>query len=443
MAMSHKRPPAFTDCQTKVLSSFQKGEKTVKAASPAFCILAASFLVILLVQICALSTSFTVSGMAGISWEVHPYAPRAGEMVTFDTTSSGIWANETFGTQIYYYSWEFGDGVTANGSVVTHTYSAPGKYTLIMATTTDKGEWGSTEVSLTIGERTPLMVYVSLGEERVFTGQETSINGNLTLDENGQGLSDEIIQLSYNNAREENWTDIASVKTDSSGNFTSTWRPSYFGAYEIKATWVGNSTFPQTSDTAILSTIPLGDLITGFTSNSTVTAMNFNLTTQTLTFTAGGPDGTIGCTNITLKNVLGFNPQNIAVMMDNQIIPYSVLPLDENSWLLIISYTHSTHDVTVALDGNIIIPEQDYTPLPSPYPTDTGIAISNPTQNPTYTPPETASPSPSPSPTSNSQSGFLGTSLPVEYEYAIVAVLVIVVVIGLALVYFKKHRKQT
>ncbi len=298
-----------------------------------------------------------VSGLAGISWETYPYSPRVGELVTFDTTASNRWANETFGPVFYSYSWELGDGTVATGEVVSHIYTSPGNYTIEMNTTSDTGGWGSTQRLLSVSERTPLMAYASLSVDRVFTGEEVIIKGNLTDEINGIGVFNETINLSWTTSWRDTWHYIDSVRTDNLGEFSIKWRPPQNQRYEIRVSWNGNSTYSETSTIIVLSVIPLGDLITGFSSNSTIAGMNFNLTTQVLTFTASGPDGTSGHVNITLKKTPEFSSQNITVLLDNQPIPYSINSVDENTLLLTISYMHSTHSVLVSLVGNQVIPE--------------------------------------------------------------------------------------
>ncbi|XHH10421.1 MAG: PKD domain-containing protein [Candidatus Bathyarchaeia archaeon] len=299
----------------------------------------------------------TASGMASIDWETHPYIPRVGETVVFNTTNSNIWANETFGPLYYAYSWDFGDGSeVANGDVVSHTYSSPGNYTISM-NTTDKttGQWGGTQRILTVKERTPLIVYASLNSDRVLIGQDAIISGNLTNDLTGEGVYGETLQLFWNtNPWEENWREIGQVKTGDGGEFLVTWKPPESNKFQIRVSWAGNASYPPTSSYVILTVFRLGDLITGFNSNSTITKLNFNLTTQLLTFSVSGPDDTKGYVNITLNKNSAFNPQNIIVQIDNNTIPYTYSSLDENTWLVTINYSHSIHDVLVSLNRNTI-----------------------------------------------------------------------------------------
>jgi hypothetical protein len=113
--------------------------------------------------------------------------------------------------------------------------------------------------------------------------------------------------------------------------------------YQVRARWEGNATYPETSLSRILYVNSYGDLITGVSSNSTITEMNFNMTTRLLSFTAEGPSGTSGYVNVTLENDPAFNPQNIVVQLDDQPIQYTIESTDQ-SWNLYFTYTqHPQH----------------------------------------------------------------------------------------------------
>ena len=224
-------------------------------------------------------------------------------------------------------------------------------------TTTDKttNQTGNGQRDLIVLERTPLLTYAFVNSDRIHIGQDTIINGNLTDDQTGKGVPDENLQLFYSTTPwVETWQELGSVTTDSDGKFTITWKPPESTKYQMRVTWAGNGTYPESSCYFMMSVSKLGDLITGFSSNSTITKLSYNLTTQILTFTASGSNGTNGYVNITLKKDPAFNPQSIIVEMDNQTIPYTYLSIDENTWLVTINYSHSTHTVSVSLLGSIV-----------------------------------------------------------------------------------------
>jgi len=65
-----------------------------------------------------------------------------GEESTFDATGSS--------GNITGYQWDFGDGTTATGAVVTHTYTSSGNYTVNLTVTDSSGNTDSTTQSITV-----------------------------------------------------------------------------------------------------------------------------------------------------------------------------------------------------------------------------------------------------------------------------------------------------
>ncbi|MDF2955116.1 MAG: PKD repeat domain protein [Candidatus Alkanophagales archaeon MCA70_species_2] len=80
----------------------------------------------------------------------YPEKPVVDQSVTFDASSS----YDPDGT-IVSYEWDFGDGATASGVVVTHAYSAAGSYTVTLTVTDDDGAENSTSVLVTVLPPTP------------------------------------------------------------------------------------------------------------------------------------------------------------------------------------------------------------------------------------------------------------------------------------------------
>jgi chitodextrinase len=64
-----------------------------------------------------------------------PYQGIVGEPVLLDASGSG---SPVPCNPIVYFAWDFGDGVTGVGPQATHTYSAPGFYTITLVVTNDK-----------------------------------------------------------------------------------------------------------------------------------------------------------------------------------------------------------------------------------------------------------------------------------------------------------------
>ncbi|MCB0209578.1 MAG: PKD domain-containing protein [Anaerolineae bacterium] len=66
-----------------------------------------------------------------------PSSTEVGQAITFDGSGSQS------SNPIASYNWDFGDGNTATGAQVNHTYTASGDFTVVLAVTDDQGQTGS------------------------------------------------------------------------------------------------------------------------------------------------------------------------------------------------------------------------------------------------------------------------------------------------------------
>jgi len=89
-----------------------------------------------------------------------PSSPVTGEPVTFDASSSLSGWNGTNTMPIVLYGWDFGDGNTSSGQIVTHKYLQPGNYTVSLNVTDSEGLWNLTAQQIQIA---PLPFSVSIG----------------------------------------------------------------------------------------------------------------------------------------------------------------------------------------------------------------------------------------------------------------------------------------
>jgi PKD repeat protein len=293
-----------------------------------------------------------------------PHGPKAeftatpktvppGETVEFDASASLPGWNGTHTMPITEYRWNFRDGnITSTvDSIIVHTYAFPGAFNVTLTAIDSEGLNSScSQIILVV---MPTFVSISTSSSSTFVGFAVDINGTL-YDFYGNGLENEPVVLYYTFPGVMTWFPISSGITDHLGHYYVQWIPTATGYFTIKAEWAGNTTHSGTSNTITLSAIPYqNQYIFSVESNSTISALAFNTTNWELSFTASGPSGSRGYVKITVAKSLVFNITNIRVYLDGNESEYSITSLD-NSWLLTFDYIHSTHQVVVDLDINII-----------------------------------------------------------------------------------------
>ena len=82
------------------------------------------------------------------------------------------------------------------------------------------------------------------------------INGSLTY--NGAGLQDLPVLLSYSVDGGNTWNQLTLVKTDDNGAFFAVWLPAVTGEYSVKATWVGDNKYTETTAIVDFAVLPSG-----------------------------------------------------------------------------------------------------------------------------------------------------------------------------------------
>jgi hypothetical protein len=138
------------------------------------------------------------------------------------------------------------------------------------------------------------------------------------------------------------------------GSYNIQWLNPASGTFVLTASWAGNATYKAASNTTTLSSLPLTNQNVFFVeSNSTVYSLAFNSTSLELSFTVSGPSGTTGYVKVTIAKSLVANGEDIKVYLDGNQLNYSETSTP-NSWQLVFNYSHSTHNIAVDFNTNLI-----------------------------------------------------------------------------------------
>ena len=189
------------------------------------------------------------------------------------------------------------------------------------------------------------------------SGFNVQIQGSLTY--NGAGLSGAGIQLSDSVTGGATWQDLTYVNTDNNGSFTCVWNPSVSGNYAIKATWSGDSDYSSASAIYNFAVAPFNNQkqnVFSVTSNSTLTSLTFDSTTNELSFGVSGPSGTTGFAEVCIPQSLIPDISKLNVMLDGVTINHNSVS-EGNVWLITFTYHHSSHTVVIALGSTSTVPE--------------------------------------------------------------------------------------
>ena len=131
------------------------------------------------------SQTLTVRSPLTASFTYTPSNPVTGQTVTFTATASG-------GTSPYTFSWSFGDGLSATGASVTHSYTTNGTYTVTLTTNDSEGRTATTSNTVPVGQQSQGYALVTSSDGKVF---RLYSNGTLTLI--GQPVTTQLRQISW------------------------------------------------------------------------------------------------------------------------------------------------------------------------------------------------------------------------------------------------------
>jgi hypothetical protein len=195
----------------------------------------------------------------------------------------------------------------------------------------------------------PTSISISTDVPSSFVGFIVTVYGNLN-DTFGAAVFGEPVFLHYTFPEYGSWIPVTSDVTDESGEYNINWIPPATGSFTLKAEWKGNATHSGSSDIVSLSIMPYkNEQVFSVESNSTVTGFVFNSTSLKFKFSVSGPDDTKGYVKLIVAKSIVTDVTGVEVLLDGKKMSYSISSLGDSSWLLLFSYAHSTHDVTISL----------------------------------------------------------------------------------------------
>jgi hypothetical protein len=175
------------------------------------------------------------------------------------------------------------------------------------------------------------------------------ISGSLTHD--GTGLQGAPVLLSYSVDGGEIWNQLTLVNTGTNGNFLAVWLPTVTGNYLLKAEYLGDDNYSETSIIVNFVVSPFDEQnVFSVTSNSTISTLAFNATSGELYFTVSGQADTRGYINVYVPEALISDAANLEVFLDGNTISFNV-ELLADSWFISFSYPHSTHEVAMKMNS--------------------------------------------------------------------------------------------
>jgi hypothetical protein len=270
------------------------------------------------------TATITVSSAPTVNISPSSATLDVGQTGTFTSSVSG-------GASPLAYQWILNGTQVGNSASYAFTPSSANVYALYL-NVTDQNNYRAKSNVATITVHTPPAVSISpSGNVTVNVGQSKTFNSTVS-----GGTTPYSYQWYLNG-------------TTQNGATSSTWTytPSNMGTYRIYL--IVNDSVGQTVKSSTSTLTVLNQAITAFSvvSNSTVSYLAFNSTTEVLSFTVSGPSGTHGYTNVTVAKTLIANASVLAVYLDGNRINNYTLASTNYYWLIHFTYHHSSHKVVI------------------------------------------------------------------------------------------------
>ena len=214
------------------------------------------------------------------------------------------------------------------------------------------GPWSSFKIDY-IRMLQPSSILVSTSAATTQLGFSININGTLT-DNTGAPLTGKSILMSYLIPGISTWNSLTSAITDENGTFAASWLPTATGTFVLKAEWLGDNVYSGVAASENMSVVNgEGQSLLFAESNSTLSSLTFNSTSNSVSFTVSGPSGTTGYVKFLISKELVSNVTEIKVFLDGQPVEFTAASIGDLDCLSF-SYSHSIHTVMIEIQQNSV-----------------------------------------------------------------------------------------
>jgi hypothetical protein len=193
----------------------------------------------------------------------------------------------------------------------------------------------------------PTELIISCLSTTAYSNFKVDITGNLTSDR--IGVANAQILLSYNVNAGNSWINITATTADANGDFATTWNPQTDGDYVLRAVYPGSENYSSSNSTiSFVAMQSQEQSVLSVVSNSTVTSLLFNSTSEQLSFSTSGTSGTTGYVDVYIAKSLVSDVSNLKVYLDGASLNYGT-NVQDDSWIISFTFSQSSHQVTIKL----------------------------------------------------------------------------------------------
>ncbi len=216
----------------------------------------------------------------------------------------------------------------------------------------DTSYWSSFKIdSIKVLPSSQLSIFTSTPSSNI--GNTVNINGVLSNSQN-QPIGGATLVLSCLIPGLTSFNPMTTVTTDSQGAYSASWMPTATVTSTIKAVWTGDAANAGSFDVKNVSVVQgMGQSLFIAESNSTLSSLAFNSTSNEISFTVSGTTGTAGYVRFLISKQLMADLKTLRVYMDGQQTSCNVSSTTD-AWQVHFVYHHSTHDVMIKLPESSI-----------------------------------------------------------------------------------------